>query len=129
MVLNYKRLNELTIFDDYFHPNEELLLNKTLNWKRFLKFNCKSGFYQIKLKDTAKPLTTSTTSQGQYIQNVIPMGLKNAPQILHRRMDSIFNEDSDFCLVYLDDILTFSSNIAHHAMHLMKFYRKVVLMV
>ena len=67
MVINYKRLNELTIFDDCFLPNEELLLNKTLNWKRFSNFDCKSRFYQIKLKDSAKPLTAFRTCQGQYI--------------------------------------------------------------
>ena len=67
MVINYKRLNELTIFDDCFLPNEQLLLNKTLHWKWFSNFDCKSGFYQIKLKDSAKPLTAFRTSQGQYI--------------------------------------------------------------
>ena len=39
-------------------------------------------------------------------------------------MDSIFNEYSDFCLVYVDDIPIFSTNIAYHAMHLMKFIQK-----
>lgn len=64
MVINYKRLNELTIFYGYFLPNKELLINKTLNKKWFSKFDCKSGFYQIKLKDTAKPLTAFSTPQG-----------------------------------------------------------------
>ena len=54
----------------------------------------------------------------------MPMGLKNAPQICQRRMDSIFNEYSDFCLVYVYDILIFSSNIADHTMHLMKIIKK-----
>jgi len=54
----------------------------------------------------------------------MPMGLKNAPQIFHTRMDTIFHECSDFCLVCVDDILIFSSNIADHAMHLMKFIKK-----
>ena len=67
MVINYKMVNELTIFDDYFHPNEELLLNKTLNWKWFSNFDCKLGFYQIMQKDSAKSLIAFRTSQGQYI--------------------------------------------------------------
>jgi len=124
MAINYKQLNELTVFDSYFLPNKELLINKTLNKKLFSKFDCKSGFYQIKLKESAKPLTAINTPQGQYIWNVMPMGLKNAPQIFQRRMDNIFNEYSNFCLVYVDDILIFSSNIADHAMHLMKFIEK-----
>ena len=124
MVINYKRLNELTVFDGYFLPNKELLVNKTLTKKWFSKFDCKSGFYQIKLTDAAKPLTAFSTPQGQYIWNVMPMGLKNAPQIFQRRMDNIFSEYSDFCLVYVDDILIFSDNLADHANHLMKFIQK-----
>jgi len=64
MVINYKRLNELTGFYGYFLPNKELLINKTLNKKWFSKFDCKSGFYQIKLKESAKPLTAFSTPQG-----------------------------------------------------------------
>lgn len=84
MVINYKRLNDLTVFDGYFLPNKELLINKTLNKKWFSKFDCKSGLYQIKLTEAAKPLTAFSTPQGQYIWNVMPMGLKNAPQIFQR---------------------------------------------
>ena len=54
----------------------------------------------------------------------MPMGLKHAPQIFQRRMDSTFHECLDFCLVYVDDILIFSSNIVDHAMYSMKFVKK-----
>ena len=39
MVINYKRLNEVTVFDGYFLPNQEVLINKTLSKKWFLKFD------------------------------------------------------------------------------------------
>ena len=119
MVINYKRLNEVTVFDGYFLPNKEVLINKTLSKKWFSKFDCKSGFYQINLKDSAKPLTAFSTPQGQYIWNVMPIGLKSAPQIFQQRMDNIFHDCSDFCLIYVDDILIFSSNIADHVTHLL----------
>jgi len=45
MVINYKRLNEVTVFDEYFLPNKEVLINKTLSKKWFSKFDCKFGFY------------------------------------------------------------------------------------
>jgi len=124
IVINYKRLNEITVFDIYFLPNKEVLINKTLSKKWFSKFDCKSGFYQIKLTESSKPLTAFSAPQGQYIWNVMPMGLKNAPQIFQRRMDNIFNDCSDFCLIYADDILIFSSNITDHATHLLQFIQK-----
>jgi len=64
MVINYKCLNEVTVFDRYFLPNKEVLINKTLSKKWFSKFDFKSGFYQIKLKDSAKPLIACSTPQG-----------------------------------------------------------------
>ena len=46
IVINYKRLNELTILYGYFLPDKELLINTTLNKKRFSKFDCKLGFFR-----------------------------------------------------------------------------------
>jgi len=54
----------------------------------------------------------------------MPMGLKIAPQIFQRRMDTIFSDCTDFCLIYLNDILIFSSNIADHANQLLQFIQK-----
>jgi len=39
-------------------------------------------------------------------------------------MDTIFSDCTDFCLIYVDDILIFSSNIADHATHLLQFIQK-----
>ena len=61
MVINYKKPNELTIFDGYFLPNKQQLINNSLNKKWFSKFDCKSGFYQIKLKESARPLIAFST--------------------------------------------------------------------
>ncbi|KAL0303051.1 UNVERIFIED_CONTAM: Enzymatic polyprotein [Sesamum radiatum] len=49
--------------------------------KVFSKFDCKSGFYQIKMEGESKKFTAFSTLQGQYIWNVLPMGLANAPDI------------------------------------------------
>ena len=51
MVINYKKLNQFTKTDNYFLPNKEVLLNLVKNKKYFSKFNCKSGFWQIKMKE------------------------------------------------------------------------------
>ena len=45
MVVNYKQLNDNTIFDDYFLPNKETLIHKTRNCNWHSKFDCKLGFY------------------------------------------------------------------------------------
>ena len=49
--------------------------------------------------------------------NVLPFGLKNAPQIFQRKMDNIF-KDYDFIHVYVDDMLISSNDKEQHLEHL-----------
>ena len=104
MVVNYKQLNDNTIFDGYFLPHKESLIHKTRGKKLHSKFDCKSEFYQIKMDEESKPLTAFSTPQSHYEWNVLSFGLKNAPQIFQRKMDDIFKE-YDFIHVYIDDML------------------------
>ena len=41
MVLNYKQLNDNTIFNGYFLPHKETLIHKTRGKKLHSKFDCK----------------------------------------------------------------------------------------
>ncbi|KAK4392506.1 Enzymatic polyprotein [Sesamum angolense] len=86
--------------------------------KVFSKFDCKSGFYQIKMESESKKFTAFSTPQGQYIWNVLPMGLANAPQIFQRKMDNLFKDYFEFMFVYIDDILIASKNMKEHIKHL-----------
>ncbi|KAL0413382.1 UNVERIFIED_CONTAM: Enzymatic polyprotein [Sesamum radiatum] len=86
--------------------------------KVFSKFDCKSGFYQIKMENESKRFTAFSTPQGQYIWNVLPMGLANAPQIFQRKMDNLFKDYFEFMFVYIDDILIASKNMKNHIKHL-----------
>jgi len=56
-------------------------------------------------------LTAFSAAEGHYEWIVMPFGLKNAPQILQRRIDNIFKDLNHCCLVYIDDILVFSKII------------------
>ena len=80
MVINYKKLNQLTKIDNYFLPNKEVLINLVKSKKFFSKFDCKSGFWQIKMKETSITYTGFSTSQGFYEWIIMPFGLKNAPR-------------------------------------------------
>ena len=72
MVVNYKQLNDNTVFYGYFLPHKETLIHKTRGKKLHSKFDYKSGFYQIKMAKESKPLTAFSTSQGHYEWNVLP---------------------------------------------------------
>ena len=76
--------------------------------------DCKSGYWQIKMDEESIPLTTLSDPQRHYEWIVMPFGLKNAPQIFQRRMDDIFKDLNNYCLVYIDDIVVFSKIIEQH---------------
>ncbi|KAL0361325.1 UNVERIFIED_CONTAM: Enzymatic polyprotein [Sesamum radiatum] len=99
-------------------PSREHLINCIKGAKVFSKFDCKSGFYQIKMKNESKKFTAFSIPQGQYIWNVLPMGLANAIQIFQRKMDNLFKDYFEFMFVYIDDILIASKNMKDHIKHL-----------
>ncbi|KAL0437502.1 UNVERIFIED_CONTAM: putative enzymatic polyprotein, partial [Sesamum radiatum] len=72
----------------------------------------------IKMENESKKFTVFSTPQGQYIWNVLPMGLANAPQIFQRKMDNLFKDYFEFMFVYIDDILIASKNMKDHIKHL-----------
>ncbi|KAL0440059.1 UNVERIFIED_CONTAM: Enzymatic polyprotein [Sesamum latifolium] len=117
LVINYQGINKILKFDGYYIPSREHLIDCIKGAKVFSKFDCKSGFYQIKMESESKKFTAFSTPQGQYIWNVMPMGLANAPQIFQRKMDNLFKDYFEFIFVYIDDILIASKNMRDHMKH------------
>ncbi|KAK4407713.1 putative enzymatic polyprotein [Sesamum angolense] len=77
--------------------------------------------FLIKMESESKKFTAFSTPQGQYIWNVLPMGLANAPQIFRRKMDNLFKDYFEFMFVYIDDILIASKIMKEHIKHLETF--------
>ncbi|KAL0285630.1 UNVERIFIED_CONTAM: putative enzymatic polyprotein [Sesamum radiatum] len=74
--------------------------------------------FLIKMENESKKFTAFSTPQRQYIWNVLPMGLANAPQIFQRKIDNLFKDYFEFMFVYIDDILIASKNMKDHIKHL-----------
>ncbi|KAL0345423.1 UNVERIFIED_CONTAM: putative enzymatic polyprotein [Sesamum radiatum] len=78
----------------------------------------KRGKPRLGWRMNQKNFTAFSTPQGQYIWNVLPMGLANAPQIFQRKMDNLFKDYFEFMFVYIDDILIAFKNMKDHIKHL-----------
>ena len=104
-VVDYKKLNLITIKDSSPLPNMENALRKLgRGYSHFSKLDLKSGFYQIPIKETDKEKTAFVTPFGLYQFNVLPMGLKNSPPTFQKVMTDTLKSCRNFSLVYLDDI-------------------------
>ena len=66
VVINYKKLNQFTKTDNYFLPNKGVLINLVKNRKYFSKFDCKFGFWKIKMEEDIIKYTGFSTPQGFY---------------------------------------------------------------
>ena len=83
----------------------------------FQKFDLKAGFWQVKMEEESIPWTAFTCPQGHYEWLVMPLGLKNAPALFQRKMQNFFNENQEFVLVYIDDLLIFLKTYKEHIAH------------
>ena len=79
----------------------------------FSKIDLTKAYFQCKLEESCRDVTSFSTSMGSFRWSVIPQGLKSSPATFQRAMMSAFGEltiASDYnkgppVIVYLDDIL------------------------
>jgi hypothetical protein len=90
LVIDYKKLNSVTIKDNYPLPNMEITL-QTLGagYRFFSKFDLKSGFWQLPIEEKDRYKTAFITPFGLFEWLVLPQGLRNAPPSFQRIMNTI----------------------------------------
>ena len=74
----------------------------------------------MRVRDDDIQKTAFRTCYGHYKFVVMPFGLTNAPAVFMDLMNRVLREYLDrFIIVFIDDILVYSSNEEEHAEHLM----------
>ena len=120
MIIDYRNLNAKTMTYNYPIPNKILKIRQIQGYNYFSKFDCKSGFYHLKLDENSKELTAFTVPQEFYEWNVLLFGYKNAPGRYQHFMDSYFKQLPN-CIVYIDDILLYTKIKEEHLKLLEQF--------
>ena len=91
----------------------------------FCTLDLKSGYWQVEVKEADKAKTAfQVGSHGFYECNRIPFGLWNAPTTFQRLMERCLVDLTD-CLIYLDDIIIFSSTFEEHLERLQAVFARL----
>jgi hypothetical protein len=126
MCVDYRSLNEVTIKNEYPLPRIDDLFDQLKGACVFSKIDLRSGYHQLKIRDTSIPKTAFITRYGLYEYTVMSFGLTNAPAYFMYLMNKVIMEYLDkFVVVFIDDILIFSKNEEDHDEHLRVVLQKL----
>lgn len=126
VVVDYRKLNDITISDKFPMPNMEDLFSKLGKCLYFSTLDLAKGFHQIPIHPDDVHKTAFSTHTGHFEFTRMPFGLKNAPASFQRMMNEVLHDFINIiCIVYLDDILVFSTSLQEHIDSLRKIFMRL----
>jgi len=115
LCVDYRNLTKLTILKKYPLPLMDELRDRVAGAKVFTKLHLKDRYHLIRMRKGDEHKTGFRTRYGLYEYKVMPVGLVNAPATFQTMMNKVLREFLDHrVVVYLDDILLYSSNMDDH---------------
>ena len=113
--VDYRKLNAITHKDAYPLPRIDETLESLSGSQFFTTLDLASGYWQVEVEEGDKEKTAFSTREGHFEFNVMPFGLTNAPATFERLMECVLaGLTYEQCLVYLDDIVIFSTTFPQH---------------
>jgi hypothetical protein len=118
LCVDFHGLNQIIKKDQYLLPLISNLLESPSCAKIYTKIDLRSTYHLIWIVSRDEWKTTFRMRYGSYEWLVVPEGLTNAPAAFQQFVNSIFANMLDICvIVYLDDILIYSQDLASHKNH------------
>src|ERR1700744_1793447 len=115
-VVDYQKLNDITIPDRYPLPLIQELVDKVKDAEIFTKLDVREGYNNIRFKEGEEHKAAFKTNQGLFKPMVMPFGLKNAPAVFQRMMNTQFADitATGKVVIYMDDILIATKDLLMH---------------
>jgi hypothetical protein len=91
LCVDYRRLNEVTIKNNYPLPKIEDLFDQLNGAKVFSKVDRRSGYHQLKVRESDIPKSAFTTRYRLFEYTVMSFSLTNAPAYFMNIMNKVFS--------------------------------------
>ncbi|CAB4035810.1 Hypothetical predicted protein, partial [Paramuricea clavata] len=110
---NLTKLNQFVQRENHPLPTTDTTFANLAGARYFTKLDANSGFWQIKLSERSKPLTTFITPWGRYCFNVLPFGISSGSEKFQKCMCQIL-EGLDGVECNIDDVLVHGATQEEH---------------
>ena len=113
--VDYRKLNAVTRKDTYPLPRIDDAIDALSGSTLFTTLDLQSGYHQVAMHSESRDKTAFISHAGLYEYNVMSFGLTNAPSTFQRLMSTVLHGlEWKICLIYIDDIIIFSSSFDEH---------------
>ena len=125
--IDLRRINNNTVPDQFYLPRIDETLDALAGSCIFSSVDLKSGYWQMELDESSKQYTAFTCGPlGFFECNRLPFGLKNAPAVFQRLMQTVLGDlHLKGVVVYLDDIIIYSKTVQEHFELLREVFRRL----
>ncbi len=116
-VQDYRKLNSLTVKNQYPLPLIPELIDRLRNAVLFTKLDIRWGYNNVQIREGDQEKGAFKTNLGLYEPCVMFFGLTNSPSTFQTMMDTIFRDltATGEVVIYMDDILIATpNNTPHH---------------
>ena len=119
LCIGCRQLDGVTIQNRYLLPRIDDLFDRLRGARVYSKIDLRTGYHQLRLRETDIPKTAFRTRYGHFEFTVMPFGLTNAPTTFMDLVHRVFQTYLDqFVIVFIDDILIYSQSEWEHENHL-----------
>ncbi|KAL0160140.1 hypothetical protein M9458_043865, partial [Cirrhinus mrigala] len=125
--IDYRALNDITIKYRYPLPLVPPALEQLRTAKIYTKLDLRSAYNLIRIREGDEWKTAFSTASGHYEYRVMPFGLANSPSYFQAFVNEVFRDMLNrWVIVYIDDILIYSSSHAEHVQHVRAVLQRLI---
>lgn len=110
--VDYRRINEKMVKDEYPLPIIDDHIDKLSKAKVFSTLDLKNGYFHLSVHEESIKYTSFVTHNGQYEFLKAPFGLSICPKVFTRFINIIFRDlvAKGYLLIFIDDLIIISED-------------------